>query len=231
MKLVPLKWDSSFFERSVARLDVSDVDTFDEVFSSIKSSSFELIYLFVSSSITQISSEQLHSLGAIHYDTKCVYEKNITSCVAETALLSTASQIDSDLELLAYESGSLSRFNLDPQLHASFKPLYWEWLKKDFETGVIFIEQSGNKTIGMATVTIQDKRAKIGLVAVDNTYRNLGIGKRLIQHACHYAYEHACQICEVATQGENRGACHLYESCGFVCAHKVDIWHYWKDQV
>jgi dTDP-4-amino-4,6-dideoxy-D-galactose acyltransferase len=134
---------------------------------------------------------------------------------------------------IGIQSGIYSRFNIDPNFSkAKFKELYAMWMKKsisrEIANEVVVYTTEENEIAGVITLGEKNNNADIGIIAVDNNFRGLNIGKALIQEAVNYSIRKNYSSLQVVTQKNNQAACKFYERCGFTEKHVINIYHYWK---
>jgi len=93
----------------------------------------------------------------------------------------------------------------------------------------VLVERRGEQIVGLVTLAHRSVRGQIGLLAVDQSARGSGVGRRLLEAArvsCHAA---GCDWLDVVTQGVNLAACGLYEAAGYSLAEQQDIFHFWSE--
>ena len=117
-------------------------------------------------------------------------------------------------------------FNLLNQLYDNklnyekFKEIYKMKLNDKNSYYIVAIEN--NKIIGVLTLELQIKlhRAKkqsfIEDLIVDESYRNRGIGKALLQNAVNYAKNNDCEVIELTSYINNEKAHKFYQNNGFI---------------
>ncbi len=116
-------------------------------------------------------------------------------------------------------------FNLLNQLYKNqlnyekFKEIYKMKLNDKNSYYIVAIEN--NKIIGVLTSELQIKlhRAKkqsfIEDLIVDESYRNRGIGKALLQNAVDYAKNNDCEVIELTSYINNEKSHKFYQNNGF----------------
>lgn len=225
-----LEWDSEFFKLKIGRLDLDSVEEFSEII--LKSEelrqSFDLLYIFAEETLNQ----QLLDINLV--DTKTIFTKQLIDCPKEVSGVSKYldSVVSQDLYHLAWVSGKYSRFQLDKRFACNaYERLYSRWIEQSVAGKMangVFVHNSDGKIDGMITVGVNDKEASIGLIAVDDAAQGRGIGTMLIRAVEAYLLnETLVTTLKVATQWENKAACHLYEKNGFEVESKTNIYHWW----
>ncbi|MBN2789805.1 MAG: GNAT family N-acetyltransferase [Candidatus Delongbacteria bacterium] len=226
-----LDWDSHFFGFGVGRIYVQDYDI-DKIGSAVNlafGSGDELIYLIIPQEIDKRS-----IYGSQFVDNKVVFEKIIdpsgkTEDIIKTYESSTVSQ---ELYDLAYESGKFSRFNTDKNLPAgSFEKLYGLWIENSVNKKIadkVFICELEGRILGMVTLKIENDKGVIGLIASTPESQGKGVGSKLLSHCENYLLSSGINKIEVATQGENSGACNFYKKNGYGISGSLNYYHLWN---
>jgi len=94
----------------------------------------------------------------------------------------------------------------------------WGYLKRDFEDliafepGGCFVARAGERRVGIVTSTSYGTYAFVGSLIVEESHRNTGIGKRLLEHAIAYLQGKGVRTIEL--DGVFRAAS-LYRRLGF----------------
>ncbi|REH45771.1 ribosomal protein S18 acetylase RimI-like enzyme [Tenacibaculum gallaicum] len=137
------------------------------------------------------------------------------------------------LRKLAFQSGKLSRFKLDPNFQKKeFEKLYSIWFEKSISFSItwevlLFFED--NELGGFVTLGEKNKEtAIIGLIAVNDLFRGRGIGRILVEQAISFSYKKGYTDIEVSTQGENLAAVNLYKKTKFILKERTYIYHLWQ---
>jgi ribosomal protein S18 acetylase RimI-like enzyme len=80
-----------------------------------------------------------------------------------------------------------------------------------------FVAERGAEILGYITTRLDraNARGRIPNVAVVESARGLGLGRRLIQHALDYMREEGMKLAQIETMASNAIGQHLYPSCGF----------------
>ncbi len=128
---------------------------------------------------------------------------------------------------LACESGAYSRFRNDSVLKSHFRHLYERWISNAFEMPGVEawgIWDSG-RLAGIVSMVVRATTASIDLLAVSETCRRRGVGRRLIGVFEQRALACGCTDLTVKTQGANMPARRLYESAGYTMVKERWVWH------
>ncbi len=226
-----LDWDSEFFGVETGKLVISH----NHIIDTESFNNFKLVYIF---SNHKLSDEELNiSKGKIYLaDEKIEYHKslNITPFNSDKIVSFDSNRSISDrLYDLAIQSGHYSRFSTDPFIPSkSFERLYKLWLERSVKREIadeVYVFESNKIISGFITLGIKSGRPDIGLVAVNNENRSLGIGALLLQAAEHWALsKKKYNKIQVVTQGANKGACRFYEKNGYSIYSVNYIYHWWN---
>ena len=81
----------------------------------------------------------------------------------------------------------------------------------------VFVAERGGAILGYVTTRIDpvNSRGRIPNMAVVESARGLGLGRRLIQHALDYFRHTGMKVAQIETMASNSVGQHLYPSCGF----------------
>jgi dTDP-4-amino-4,6-dideoxy-D-galactose acyltransferase len=225
-----LTWDSEFFGYNVGLYNLEN-DRFDNKLFHENKENFELIYIF---SESEIELELENKIKLV--DVKTLFEKKVSNNLIDNeTIISFDSSIHnySELEQLAYLSGTFSRFKIDTNFkNNEYYKLYKIWLDKSIEYSIalkVFVKIIDNKIAGFVTLKKNnEKTSQIGLIAVSDAFQGRGIASELIKKAEFESFINGFEYFQVPTQFENKPALKLYEKNGFEIINKVFIYHYWK---
>lgn len=163
----------------------------------------------------------------IEVDRKISYQKDVQNVEDQNGIKSYEGPLTDKLLQLAFQSGEYSRFKIDARLGVEkFRSLYKLWISKAIDSNSILTNADQS---GMITYVINEYCLNIGLIAVDETVRGKGIGKKLMRGAEKKAFELGLKTILVPTQEDNQTACRFYESLGYTAMEKVYVYHWWKD--
>lgn len=231
MKNQVLAWDSGFFGLRVAQIEVDRVTDPARLAGCLEETGADVTYVFLSSPVAQAYHSVLEESGGLCFDHRVTYAKPVVpASAAEDAAAVTLHIETGDLLRLAYASGHLSRFYLDPWFRPHFQRLYREWVRKALqEAGAkVFAFMAADVMTGMVTTSVSEGVGKIGLIAVDERYRGQGVGRRLLNQCEAFYLLNNVGVCKVVTQKNNLSACRLYEKQGYQVEEDVEVWHVWK---
>jgi dTDP-4-amino-4,6-dideoxy-D-galactose acyltransferase len=139
------------------------------------------------------------------------------------------------LQSIAAVSHRDSRFYNDPGFpDRRCNELYETWIERSCHgyADTVLVAEHYRKTAGYVSCHLQpDGIGAIGLLAVADGSRGVGLGGRLVAGALRFFAEAGCKRVTVVTQGRNCAAQRLYQNCGFRSA-SMELWyHRWFDQV
>lgn len=237
MKFKLLDWDTEFFGFKVAEL-IGDALNINELNESLALLSKEEVKLVYGSFINEVSSELFYFPGyeAKLVDKKVTYLKDVNKdAVYDPGIFKFNFKKPSDELLnLAVDSGVYSRFNFDKRIpKIKFQDLYKLWMINSVNGSLaksVLVYKEKNKILGMITLTEKGNRADIGLIAVNNKFRGMGIGKKLIDAGERWAQDNAYKKIQVVTQGFNLPACILYDKMNFKVESIEYFYHFWLNK-
>ena len=84
-------------------------------------------------------------------------------------------------------------------------------------TGGCFVADRDGEILGYITVRLDtlNRKGRIPNLAVVESARGLGLGRRLISHALDYMRRAGMKVAQIETMASNAVGQHLYPSCGF----------------
>lgn len=222
-----LQWDSDFFKKKIGEISLNKKENINF------NGEYDLIVVKQSSDFDI----DLEGYNLIFQETKVNFIKtldDVNDLVYDIIQDTDHNEKSVDFfKGLAYESGKMSRFLLDPAFgEAKFKELYDMWiinsLNKKFAVKTFFIEEA-NQAIGFVTVQKYDTLGKIGLIATHPDFQGKGFGKKLLKTAEDFCIKNGITHLEIPTQKENTQACAFYEKQGYTIKDEIIIKHYWKN--
>ena len=227
-----LPWDTAFFSKTVDQIDVVGTPEPQALLEALGASRAAVTYVFIDADHASPYHPVLESVHGARVDIKVTYGKQVDPAFAglDPELTRATDETPALLDL-AYESGHLSRFHLDPRFDPHFRPLYREWIRKSLadEGGRVFTLASGPDLDGMVTASVENGLGKIGLIAIRAGLQGKGLGMRFLKHCEAYYHDQGARHCKVVTQQANAAACKLYERAGYAVETAQEIWHVWKD--
>lgn len=230
MELNKLDWDSSFFGIPVFRVSLDNGAQIEKIHQLI-SNRPSLVYIFLGEDEEPLR-PQLASAGALFLGTRVRFVKEIVGH-GETlgqGVEDYKGKADDQLRTLALKAGACSRFRKDPRLVSQYEAFYKLWLENSLLGSMAdktFVHRSAECIDGFATCSINDTCGKLGLIAVDDSARQRGIGGALMSAVENYYSSKGLSQSVVDTQAENESACRFYESLGYVVASRQFTYHWW----
>ncbi len=226
-----LEYDSNLFNYYVAELNLINEINFETLKRELVDKQIKLLYIYPQNESTKI---QLEAQNFKPIDTKVVFEKPVeNNNINSNILVQSYSERKYHTELfqLAKMSGKYSRFRTDCNFtNNEFEKLYYDWINKSIMKQIaddVLINEIENKIAGFITYKINNEALTIGLIAVNETSRKMGIGKSLLEKVNNIAYLNGIKKINVATQFENTTAMCFYKKNGFAVIKKQEVYHLW----
>ncbi len=232
-----LDWDSSFFGFPIAIIqkEVLTEEELTDALSQLKKQGVKCVYWPASALHPELISLAGKQNGK-WVDTKIIYSRNLagfTFNYAEKLYINPypSSEPDEALIALAIASGYYSRFKKDEQFGIeNFRKLYSQWITDSVNKKIareVFVSRYQNDLTGFISVGEKNDTGVIGLVAINEKYRGVGIGNMLMEYTLSWFNKNGFSKVEVATQKENKAACSLYEKFGFKPEKAFHYFHFW----
>jgi dTDP-4-amino-4,6-dideoxy-D-galactose acyltransferase len=225
-----LDWDSAFFRLEVGsiQIDYFDIKFIPEIEKIKKDNGFDLIYLFIRN-INTYQKGVLETAGAKLVDEKVTFKKEISGPAKSLfGFESYTGEVSPRLLELALASGHKSRFYNDPRTKHLFPALYRTWIENSVNRSIadeVLISKHEGEISGFVTLKKKDATGSIGLIAVHESMRGMGIGKELMNAANNWYAANGCLEAIVVTQKDNEQACILYEKTGYIAENSQFIFH------
>ena len=177
-----LEWDSSFFDFPVARIEPSLLDSgrLVQILEEMRREGIELAYWFAKDDVVNVAAAE--ASGGLLADRKTTYSVTFTPSLfvagnVEESVEFYGSDVPTpELEELAIQSGAMSRFRVDRRVPVGkFDELYRIWIRRiargELGDGILVARTSSGLIAGMVTLGETNKRADIGLLAVQSWAR------------------------------------------------------------
>jgi dTDP-4-amino-4,6-dideoxy-D-galactose acyltransferase len=235
MKLEYLSWDSDFFKFNVSAVKIADHtdEVIEDLISNAISSDTKLLYAFTTNPI--LNDHLINKYNGRLVDKKVVFKKSLQSNNSNTApevVEYKSESVSPELKNLAFQSGEYSRFKIDNRLPPqTFERLYTIWIENSVtgkSADKVFIFKVNTEIAGFITLSIKSNYGEIGLIAVNNEFRGMQIGTKLIVHAENYVYKQGGKILKVATQLDNMLACNFYKKNGYEVDTITHVYHFFN---
>ncbi len=229
-----LDWDSSFLGIStgmITRQNLTEIEI-GNILEKMKMDGYHLVYY---PAAYKIERTLVNRFNGIMADEKITFTKTIgkiTRQETDDHIISYAHKnVSPELLDLAWESGIYSRFNVDPHFkNNEFRQLYKTWIERSVNREIakdVLIYKDGPSIGGMITLGEKNNKGDIGLVAVAESARGKGIGKKLMTAAENAFRDMGYNEVQVVTQGVNVPAMNLYQSCGYTIDERLFYYHFW----
>lgn len=229
-KIQRLGWDSNFFGYEVGKLTIKEEDIFSFESFHEQASAFDLIYIF--------SNTKIHCPKFLLTDRKVILEKKNGYNTKEVSHSNEIRLFDPGLDSydklldLGLQSGLYSRFRIDSNFskeeYSKMYSLWTEKLLKDENSQIWVINDNGN-IMGFIGFTLVAKEfADIVLVGVDQNFRGMGYGKKLLNRVLIQISRSEVEKIKVTTQLDNQAAMQLYQSQNFEISQITYIYHFWN---
>jgi dTDP-4-amino-4,6-dideoxy-D-galactose acyltransferase len=231
-----LTWDTRLLGFPVARIDGLSTDTLAiaEILAALRRKGVGLAYArtpggpHVEAAATQAGGKLVNRRVTYTADLRSDHD---SEAPADFEIVPCSGPLTPALESLALASGSCSRFRVDPRIpEPVFEELYRTWILKSVTHELaerVFVARVRGAERGMVTVASEGDRGTIGLIAVEERERGLGLGRALLRCARQYHLAMGRPILQVVTQQRNVSACKLYERSGFRVERNEAEYHFW----
>ncbi len=221
-----LDWDSSFFNKKIGLLDLSNNCPYSK-----SQNDYDLIYVInneeIAIDITNF--KQSYSENKIVFSKKIVQSKESANANIFSELKNSPKK---EIYDLAFESGKFSRFNLDLNFKKSeFRKLYKKWVDNSFNkeyADAVLVYKEQNIILGFVTYKVWEGFATIGLIGICPKHQGKGIGKKLIQSVEKKLVAIGVNELRIPTQLQNKIACLFYTKMGYEIIENKILKHYWK---
>lgn len=227
-----LSWDSEFFGYKTGAIVLNTNRTLNLHTVIEKNSDYKLIYIRCKPGHAQ--EEEIKQLGGILVDEKITFVQDIPNppySYNSDIILYPDSEPNTEIIQLGLASGVHSRFKVDKHFkNNEFERLYETWVKNSTRKLIakhVIVCKKENQYTGLLTLGEKNNKADIGILAVHEKYRGMGIGKSLVQKAFELASQMGHTQLQVVTQRANVNACRFYESVGFKIDTLEHIYHLW----
>jgi dTDP-4-amino-4,6-dideoxy-D-galactose acyltransferase len=237
-----LEWDSNFFNRAVAKIDIdeNEVVNISQIIEDCKKAHYKMLYIFVNSRNAGMKAKAAALLGTA-INEKIIFEK--TTFLNDNAKISpntiyTVVTADaktygktfySKILDLTIKAGSFSRFKLDEKLDThKFEEMYQIWvdaLINDKNYRLIIAKTNDENIIGFLSYKIIEKEYKIDFMSIEEGYKKKGVGKALLQKTYVNINEKDFKSIITEIHAANIGAYNFFISHGFKVKEAFEIYH------
>jgi dTDP-4-amino-4,6-dideoxy-D-galactose acyltransferase len=230
-----LDWDSNFFGFKVAQLNtkVPGKVEFNKLVEDLRNQQIKLVYTFIDPSDIECN-QNIISFGGKLVDEKTIYKKLILKSEAkpvDPSITIYTGPVTEKLESLSIQTSHKSRFRIDTNFKdGTSDRLFKQWIANSvnrINAQEVWVYWNQSSIAGLITLSINSDAGKIGLIGVDTSLRNKGIGFELLNCTEHYLSGLEISRLEVVTQRANIEACRFYEKNGFSIDHVQNVYHLW----
>jgi ribosomal protein S18 acetylase RimI-like enzyme len=242
MKISLLEWDSDFFDRPVAKIDIDENELVDmeQAIADCTKQQYKLVYIFVDAR-NAIMKAKLTAISGPAINEKLILEKKYVeqelvpvvaneACTIVNANALTGGQDFRDKIFdLTLKAGSFSRFKLDRELGEQyFVEMYRIWtdaMVNDPHYRIIIAKTNKEDIAGFLSYKITAAGYKIDFVSIDETCKKMGIGKALLHKMFAEIYDG--QLTHIVTEihAANTAALNFFTSNGFTVKEAFEIYH------
>jgi dTDP-4-amino-4,6-dideoxy-D-galactose acyltransferase len=210
-----LEWESKFFQRKIAHLDISDgIPDSDGFNQYVAERGIELVQTCCDIGSTDTIG-RLEQLDFRFVDMRCTFTLDLSNQLANN--LGETLAVEADIPRLKELASTLF---LDSRYFHSFfeldlsKKFFETWIEKSVHgTFDDFCLKVDEKTMPVGFVSArvtENQTARIGLIGVDPNYSSRGFGTHLLTMLTSYLKSKGISRVEVCTQGKNIKAQNLY---------------------
>ncbi len=243
MEIAILKWDSDFFKKTVAKINItSDEDVnITATIKYCKQQLYQLVYIFADSSNTALANKRKIYLGTPINQKIILHINNLTSVnipgqTNKNLQISNARQTTLPPDFynqildLTLKAGAYSRFKLDEKIGTSFfEEMYRIWVTSLIygENYRIIVAKNDNDTtneiIGFLAYKIMDEEYQIDFMSIKEDYKSQGLGKALVKKMAEEISGNNYVVTEI--HKDNIGIFKFFLSLGFAVKESLDIYH------
>lgn len=229
-----LEFDSELFKFPVASATLQTEQQLSQLRASMDADSPRLFYLFSPEPLAVDNIQQETGYEVSYHEEKVIFGLDLNDDVEVDQDIQFSQWQSEDIPRiyeLGLASGKYSRFALDNKIDtAVFERLYNLWvensLNKTMADDIVIFRKDA--VLGLITVKYTDGLAKVGLVAVNEEARGMGIGKKLLTGLKHRALQLNNQQVLIPTQRVNETACRFYSNNGYNEVESSFIYHCWN---
>jgi dTDP-4-amino-4,6-dideoxy-D-galactose acyltransferase len=220
--LIYLEWDSSFFNKRIAKLAHCygsvlsiDMSMLDLVQAKVDATDYNQLDFLANSGFVLAESEVDFGKTVTDVDVTVFNDINLAT---ENDLL--------QIESISRCSFLYSRFREPWYSEDKKNELYEVWANKavfgQFDDVCLVVRLDG-QVAGFITVKLREKNARVGLLAVADKFQGMGVGKKLVALAEAFSSKRYAQKLFIATQMSNTSAMSLYALLGY----RIESTSYW----
>lgn len=232
-----LDWDSDFFGKRIARLNISQPTHFDlsQASTWCLSNRIDCLYLLAEADDSETGGLACQN-NFLEVDVRLTLARPISqedrlSPLAADSRIRSARESDlAAVRRLARTLHRDTRFYSDPRFERFHCDLLYEtWISKSFEDPdqTVFVPDVDGQPAGYIACNLRNQEGQIGLLGVADTHAGKGLGKALTHRFLSWCAQHGARQATVVTQARNHAARGLYQSCGFRTSSTQRWYHRW----
>lgn len=117
--------------------------------------------------------------------------------------------------------------DLDRVLEISQKSLPQPWPRSEFEKYIegAFVAEENGKIIGFIIGKISEDIGQIKLIAVDPSYQEKGIGRKLVEHLLNYLKENRARRVLARSRTKNKAGINFLKNSGFKIIETIEKYY------
>jgi dTDP-4-amino-4,6-dideoxy-D-galactose acyltransferase len=227
-----LPWDSEFFGVRIARLERDRITPAEmaDALSWCAAERIRCLY-FLASAESPETTRLAEDNGFRLTDIRVTLERKLDGgSPASTASIRASRESDIPaLAAIAARSHRDSRFYYDGNFPAGHcDALYETWIERSCRgyADAVFVAEHDSAPAGYISCHVAaGGTGSIGLVAVGEQARGLGLGQQLVAAALAFFQDRRCARATVVTQARNCAAQRIYQHCGFRTT-SIGIWYH-----
>jgi dTDP-4-amino-4,6-dideoxy-D-galactose acyltransferase len=231
-----LDWDNEFWGVRIARVegDTLTTESAAHVDAWAERHGIDCLY-FLARSDDAPTAHAAEQAGFRLMDVRIELERSSGGDSAADAVRASRPDDVAALRAIARVSHRGTRFYADPRFpRARCDDLYDIWIERSCAgwADVVLVAEHQARPAGYVSCHLDTASASgsIGLIAVAETARELGLGRMLVDGAVAWCAGRGARTVTVATQGRSVGALRLYERCGFRI-ESLRLWfHKWHER-
>jgi dTDP-4-amino-4,6-dideoxy-D-galactose acyltransferase len=229
-----LDWDSAHFGLRIGRVMPArlDRDLLRQALAWANVSSIDCMYLLADSNDAD-TLRVVTGMGWRMVDIRVTLEAGLRDVAQSATRVRLAKTEDIPyLKQLASRSHTDSRFYADGNFpRAACDELFSTWIERSvldrsFAGAVLIAQADRDQPSGYITCSVKEGTGNIGLIAVDETARRLGLGTQLLVESARWFAGQGAERVSVVTQGCNIPALRMYQRSGFRI-ESIQLWFHW----
>ncbi len=228
-----LEWDSQFFGFRIGRVRQKQLrrESAAAALAWASKNRMDCLYLLTPDTEEETQAAAVAN-GFRQVDVRLTFARAPESDATGIGAVRPFRQGDEDaLRAIARTSHTDSRFYYDTRFpRERCDALYDTWIRRSCDgwAQTVLVAESAGRAAGYLSCHLSEGAGSIGLVAVEERCRGLGLGRQLVRAALKYFHAEGMKRVTVVTQGRNQASQRLYRSCGFQLETSEVWYHWWK---